>query len=58
MDSHPFVDARSILIAQGYDPLAAMELIKEKRPQADPYAFYIRPRILKFAREWGKNHPR
>jgi len=47
-----------ILIAQGYDPLAAMELIKEKRPQADPYAFYIRPRILKFAREWGKNHPR
>ncbi len=39
----------AILIAQGYAPQAAMELIKEKRPQADPFAFYIRPRILKFA---------
>lgn len=42
-----------ILIAQGHDPHAAMNLIKEKRPIADPYAFYIRPRILKFAREWN-----
>ncbi len=41
-----------ILIAQGHDPLTAMELIKEKRPQADPFAFYIRPRILKFASQW------
>lgn len=41
-----------ILIAQGMSPLAAMELIKEKRPQADPDAFYIRPRIMKFAKEW------
>ncbi|MBL8080726.1 MAG: dual specificity protein phosphatase family protein [Anaerolineales bacterium] len=41
-----------ILIAQGYAPQAAMELVKEKRPQADPFAFYIRPRILKFAGEW------
>lgn len=41
-----------ILIAQGHDPHAAMELIKEKRPQADPFAFYIRPRILKFASQW------
>lgn len=40
-----------ILIAQGYDPLAAMELIKRKRPVADPYAFYIRPRIIKFSRQ-------
>jgi hypothetical protein len=30
-----------------------MELIKSKRPQADPDAFYIRPRILKFAQEWN-----
>jgi hypothetical protein len=29
-----------------------MKLIKERRPIADPFAFYIRPRILKFAREW------
>jgi protein-tyrosine phosphatase len=41
-----------ILIAQGFDPYTAMALIKEKRPHADPYAFYIRPRILKFARQW------
>lgn len=41
-----------ILIAQGYDPRAAMELVKTKRPQSDPFAFYIRARILKFAREW------
>lgn len=41
-----------ILIAQGYDPHAAMELINEKRPAADPFAFYIRPRILKFAEKW------
>lgn len=41
-----------ILIAQGHDPLAAMNLIKAKRQQADPFAFYIRPRILKFASQW------
>jgi hypothetical protein len=41
-----------ILIALGHDPLSAMELIKEKRWQADPFAFYIRPRILKFASRW------
>ena len=43
----------AILIAQGYDPHAAMTLIKQRRSIADPFAFYIRPRILKFAREWG-----
>ncbi len=43
-----------ILIAQGHDPLAAMNLIKAKRQQADPFAFYIRPRILKFASQWKK----
>ncbi|MEK6754157.1 MAG: dual specificity protein phosphatase [Chloroflexota bacterium] len=42
-----------ILIAQGHNPHAAMNLIKEKRPLADPFAFYIRPRILKFAKEWN-----
>ena len=47
-----------ILIAQGYDPQAAMELIVERREAANPFAFYIRPRILKFAEEWnGKNNP-
>ena len=48
----------AILIAQGYVPHAAMELIKERRSVADPFAYYIRPRILKFAREWSEwsNH--
>jgi len=42
-----------VLIAQGYNPLEAMKLIAERRSVADPYAYYIRPRILKFANEWG-----
>ena len=42
----------AILIAQGFDPHTAMTLIKQRRPIADPFVFYIRPRILKFAREW------
>ncbi len=42
-----------ILVAQGHDPHAAMTLIAERRPFADPFAFYIRPRILKFAKKWG-----
>ena len=45
----------AILIAQGYEAEAAMQLIKSQRPFADPYAFYIRPRILKFARQWNEN---
>lgn len=44
-----------ILIAQGYDPREAMKLIAKQRPIANPYAYYIQPRILKFAREWT-NH--
>src|SRR5512138_1724962 len=39
----------SVLIAQGYPPEEAMKLIAERRTIADPYAYYIRPRILKFA---------
>jgi hypothetical protein len=42
----------SILIALGYDPQAAIELIKAQRPIADPDVFYIRSRILRFARTW------
>lgn len=42
-----------ILIAQGYDPRAAMELIQQHRPVANPFAFYIRPRIMKFAEAWN-----
>ncbi|NJC97037.1 MAG: hypothetical protein C3F07_19390 [Anaerolineales bacterium] len=43
-----------ILIAQGHDPHEAMELIAARRSVADPYAYYIQPRILKFAEEWNK----
>lgn len=39
----------AILIAQGYEAESAMQSIKSQRAFADPYAFYIRPRILKFA---------
>jgi hypothetical protein len=42
----------SILIAQGHSPEEAMQLIAARRAVADPYAFYIKPRILKFARQW------
>ena len=42
-----------ILIAQGHDPQEAMNLIAERRSVADPYAYYIRPRILKFAELWN-----
>jgi dual specificity MAP kinase phosphatase len=42
-----------ILVALGYDPQDAMQLIKTHRPIADPFAFYIQPRILKFARHWN-----
>ncbi len=42
----------AILIALGYDPEDAMELIKSQRSIADPDAFYIRSRILRFARQY------
>jgi len=42
----------AILIAMGQPPEVAMELIKARRPIADPDAFYIRSRILRFARQW------
>ena len=43
----------AILIAQEQDPESAMRLIAERRAFADPQAFYIRPRVLKFAQEWS-----
>ena len=44
--------AACILIARGWTPECAMELIKERRRVADPGAVHIRPRILQFARRW------
>jgi protein-tyrosine phosphatase len=42
----------AILIAQGHPPDAAMRLIQQRRPAADPGMYYIRSRILHFARLW------
>ena len=44
----------AVLIAQGRSPQDAMELIKANRPVADPGVFYIRNRILRFARQWER----
>ncbi len=46
--------ATAILIAQGVPSGEAMRLIKERRSEADPDAFYIRRRILSFERRWRK----
>jgi protein-tyrosine phosphatase len=43
----------AILIAQGMDAHEAISLIKEHRSAADPNVFYIRRRILLFARRWN-----
>ncbi len=42
----------AVLIAQGYAPEAALDLIKQRRKVANPEAFYIRGRILRFAKQW------
>lgn len=44
----------AILITQGIDPQAAMDLIKAQRPVADPDAWYIQRCILRFARVWDQ----
>ncbi len=46
--------ATAILIAQGLPSGEAMRLLKERRSEADPDAFYIRRRILSFERRWRK----
>jgi hypothetical protein len=43
----------AVLVAQGASPAQAMELIKSRRPLADPDAAYIRWRIHLFARRWA-----
>jgi dual specificity MAP kinase phosphatase len=42
----------AILIAQGHSPQEAVRLIRSGRPSADPEIFYIRSRILRFARRF------
>jgi protein tyrosine phosphatase (PTP) superfamily phosphohydrolase (DUF442 family) len=42
----------AILVAQGHTPETAMQLIKKQRPIADPGLYYIRSRVVHFARLW------
>ena len=44
--------ASCVLIAMGYSADDAMQLIKEKRAAADPYASHIEKQIRKFAEQW------
>jgi protein-tyrosine phosphatase len=44
--------AACVLIGMGYTADEAMQLIKENRAVADPYAWYIEKRIRKFERQW------
>lgn len=46
--------AACILIAEGRSADEAMRLIKEARPVADPYAWYVQPRIRRFAAYWQR----
>jgi hypothetical protein len=41
-----------ILIGQGYAAADAMQLVTQQRPAADPYVWYIRSRIERFAQKW------
>ena len=43
-----------ILIAQGYTPDEAMQLISKRRSFADPNVYYIRSQIMQFAQEWQR----
>lgn len=43
-----------VLIGMDFSAEDAMRLVKEKRPVADPYIWYIRRRIEKFERHWRR----
>ncbi len=45
--------AAAILIALGYTPERAMQIIEQRRRIASPRAWYIRRRIHRFAKTWG-----
>jgi protein-tyrosine phosphatase len=48
--------AGCILVSQGYTADEAARLIKERRPVADPDAWYILDRIKKFEKAWQADH--
>lgn len=45
-----------ILIGLGYPAHDAMNLVKEKRPVADPTAWHIRRRIILFEQQWQERN--
>lgn len=45
-----------ILVTKGYKAGEAMQLAKEKREKADPYAGYIRKQIEIFETDWNEHH--
>lgn len=45
----------AILIALGFSPQEATGMIKQRRPIADPDAWYIKRRIHRFAQSWKRN---
>jgi hypothetical protein len=47
--------AACVLIGMGYTADEAMQLIKEKRAVADPYARHIQSRIRKFEQYWQED---
>lgn len=44
--------ACAVLIGKGYSADEAIDLVKEKRPVADPHVWYIKRRIRKFEGYW------
>ena len=44
--------ACAILIGMGHSAEAAMLIVKTRRPQADPYIWYIRRRVMAFEAAW------
>lgn len=47
----------AILIAQGMSAANAMELVKARRPKADPDLWYIKRRITRFEKAWNRKRP-
>jgi len=48
--------ASCVLIGMGYTADNAMQLVKEQREVADPFAGYIQSRIRKFESDWHRRH--
>lgn len=45
-----------VLIGMGLGADEAMRLVEQKRPVADPHAWYIQRRIVQFEQQWLADH--